>query len=200
MFSLDKPSSFSSKQNFSQHRNTLYQTVEFIFFFFLISQFRSSVIAEIIGPKVLEAIIRNCSLACYDIFTLPLCTDMASTLALSSLVIQVLAAAATSVYHPPTTHKPQIHQSSILCLFHVSRLQTHVVLLPPTTKDNLESASCCGAGARICVNVEGAKTSVSAWPGCQAAAALEIPPVLTRRAERLSAPLNHWLQRKSLSL
>lgn len=75
---------------------------------------------------------------------------MASTLALSSLVIQVLAAAATSVYHPPTTHKPQIHQSSILCLFHVSRLQTHLVPLPPTTKDNLESVSCCGARADLC--------------------------------------------------
>lgn len=56
--------------------------------------------------------------------------------------------------------------------------------------------------AHICVCVCGAseKTSVSAWPGCQAEAAPEIPPVLTNRAERLSAPLNHWLQRKSLSL
>lgn len=102
-----------------------------------------------------------------------------------------------SVYHPLTTCKPQ-HTKAQYCVS--SMCQDFKRILSSSPLLLLKSTS-----KRRCVRVSvfwvaSAKTSVSARPGCQATAALEIPPVLTRRAERLSAPLNHWLQRKSLSL
>lgn len=83
----------------------------------------------------------------------------------------------------------------------MSGLQTHPVLLPPTTTQvNLEAQS-WAARVHICVCV----ASVENICKCMVRAVrlrqvLQNLPVLTRKAERLSAPLNHWLQSKEVTL
>ncbi len=149
------------------------------------------------------AVIRHCSLACNE-FSLPLSIDvcLASTLSLSSCPLPSWLVQQISVYHPLTTHKPQYTKAqycvSSMCqdFKHIS--SSSLPLLKSTLKRSC-SDMCVYACVCVCVYCKCENIcKCVAWLSSQGSASN--PPVLTRRAERLSAPLNHWLQRKSLSL
>lgn len=78
-----------------------------------------------------------------------------------------------SVHHPLTTHKPQYTKAqycvSSMCQDFKHILSSSLLLLKSTLK-----RSCSDVCIYVCVLLS-VKTSVSAWPGCQATAALQIP-------------------------
>lgn len=76
-----------------------------------------------------------------------------------------------SVYHPLTTHKPQYTKAQY-CVSSMCQDFKQILSSPPQ-KSTLKRSR-CDVCAYVCV--VSVKTSVSAWPGCQAKAALQIPP------------------------
>lgn len=76
-----------------------------------------------------------------------------------------------SVHHPLTTHKPQYTKAQY-CVS--SMCQDFKQILSSSPQKSTLKRSRCDGCAYVCV--VSVKTSVSAWPGCQAKAALQIPP------------------------